>query len=442
MVTNTGQAVLEITAQTGAKTGPKKRIWLVVTAICLAGAAVFFFPETSAVSRTPDLKKELIERKTSPASEPSQTQTIPEIKTITGVFKSGDTASSVLGPYLPLQTVYCLEKDSKPVFAFTRFKAGQPFQISFDRQDDFVAFEYEIDDQYRLVIQKNKDRFDISKRTIHYDIREHVIALTIESNISVALKQADLCPTLGWALADIFAWDIDFARDIQPGDRFQMLVEKRFRQGEFKGYANILAAEFVNRDTTYKAFRYVDTRGHEGYYDENGRSLQKAFLKSPVKFSKITSHFSSSRLHPILKTRRPHLGVDYAAPKNTPIKTVADGTITEMGYNDTMGRYLNIRHFNGYETSYYHMNSFAKGIKKGGSVLQGENIGYVGKTGLATGYHLCFRVTKNGRHVNPLDIPETSAKPVASGEMERFADRVALYAEKLMAAGSIARAIP
>jgi murein DD-endopeptidase MepM/ murein hydrolase activator NlpD len=420
------------------------RIWLVVTAICLTWAIVFFFPETSAVSRTPDIKKELMAWKTSPATDPPEAtpEAAPEIKTITGVFKNGDTASSVLRPYLPLQTIYRLEKDSKPVFSFTRFKAGQPFQVFFDRQDNFAAFEYEIDDQFRLVIQKNKDQFDITRIPIQYEIREHVIALTIETNISEALKQAGLCTSLGWALADIFAWDMDFTRDIQPEDRVQMLVEKRFKQGDFKGYGNILAAEFINRDTTYKAFRYVDIRGHEGYYDENGRSLQKAFLKSPVNFSRISSHFSSSRLHPILKIRRPHHGIDYAAPKNTPIKTVADGTIKEMGYNDTMGRYIIIRHFNGYETSYNHMNSFAKGMKKGGAVFQGEIIGYVGKTGLATGYHVDFRMIKNGRHVNPLDTPETSAKPVAAAEMDRFADHMAQSAKKLMAAGSIARSTP
>lgn len=431
---------MEIKADTEVKIRSKKQIWLIATAMCLTWTAVFFFPETSAVSRTPDVKKVLIERKTSPDKVLSEIK--PQTKQILGVFKSGDTASSVLGQYLTLQTIYRLEKKSRPVFAFTRFKAGQPFQISFDHQDDFAAFEYEIDDQYRLMIQKDNGRFDITKIPIQYEIREQVVALTIETNISAALKQAGIDPSLGWALADIFAWDIDFARDIRHGDRLQMLVEKRFRHGEFKGYKNILATEFINRGTTYKAFRYVDNQGHEGYYDENGQSLQKAFLKSPVKFSRITSRFSTSRLHPILKTRRPHLGVDYAAPKNTPIKTVADGTIVEMGHNSTMGRYMIIRHFNGYETSYYHMNSFGKSMKKNGAVFQGEIIGYVGKTGLATGYHLCFRMTKNGRHLNPLDTPETSAKPVASSEMDRFAGQVAQYAEKLMTAGSIARVIP
>ncbi|MFU8770162.1 MAG: peptidoglycan DD-metalloendopeptidase family protein [Desulfotignum sp.] len=414
---------------------PENQIWTVVLLVLLAWGALLVFPETHAFSRTPDLKEELIDRDVSHRKSPS------EIQIITGVFKSGDTATSVLGPYLPLQTIYGLEKKSRSLFAFNRFKAGHPFQISLD-QDGFAAFEYEIDDQDRLVIQKKQDRFDISRSPIRFEIREQVIAMEIETNISAALTQAGHCPSLGWELADIFAWDIDFAKDIQFGDRFQVLVEKRFRHGEYKGYGHILAAEIVNKGMTYRAFRYTDTQGSDGYYDENGRSLEKAFLKSPVTFSKITSYFSDSRFHPILKTHRPHFGVDYSAPKNTPIKTVADGVIKEMGNNHTMGRHMTIQHFNGYETSYYHMNSFAKGMKAGRSVSQGDVIGYVGKTGLATGYHLCFRMTKNGRHVNPLDAPEASAKPVASREMEQFAGQVAQFTEKLMTAGSIARSTP
>lgn len=408
---------------------------MVVLVMLLAWGTLLFFPETPAFSRTPDLKKELIERDT------GDSRGLPETKIITGVFDCGDTATSILGPYLPLQTIYGLERKSRSLFSFNRFKSGQPFQISLD-QDGFAAFEYEIDDQDRLVIQKDRDRFEITRIPIRFEIRQQILSMEIETNISAALTQAGQCPSLGWELADIFAWDIDFTKDIQSGDRVRVLVEKRFRHGEYKGYGHILAAEIVNRGTTYRAFRYTDSQDHDGYYDENGRSLQKAFLKSPVKFSKITSHFSDNRFHPILKTHRPHLGVDYSAPKNTPIKTVADGVIKEMGNNSTMGRHMTIRHFNGYETSYYHMNSFAKGMKTDGSVSQGDVIGYVGKTGLATGYHLCFRMTKNGRHVNPLDATKTSAKPVASREMERFADQVAQFNEKLMTAGSIARSKP
>ncbi len=395
---------------------------------------------STAFSRTQDFHADLSDTATDQTITANQTET-SEIHLIKGSFKSGDTASDVLGPFLPLREIFRLEKQSRPVFSFTRFKQGQPFEISL-HQDRFVAFAYDIDDRHRLVIKKEQDSYDIRKILIQYDIREEVISVQIASSIFAAVKKAGHCTSLAGQLADIFAWDIDFAKDIQPGDRFQVLVEQRFRDDAFQGYGNILAAVFVNKGQAHKAFMFTDTDGHAGYYDEKGQSLQKAFLKSPVNFSKITSYFSASRLHPILKTSRPHPGVDYAAPKNTPIKTVADGTITQMAYNNTMGRYMTIRHFNGYETSYYHMNKYAPGMKKSASVFQGDVIGYVGKTGLATGYHLCFKVEKNGSPVNPLKIPHTSATPISSSEKARFAKTIALYSEKLMTAGSLARSIP
>ena len=413
----------------------EKRQWLLIAQMLGTCGIILIFFCTSAYSLTPKLQGYII--------DPNNINQIHSVekKTITGVFKSGDTASTVLKQYLPLKTIFRLEKQSRTIFSFTRFKAGQPFYIAL-HQGEFSDFEYEIDAWSRLVIQKTGDQFDVIKTAIQYEIKEDTIRLDIESNISTALKKAGHCPSLAWELADIFAWDIDFAKDIQPGDRFQVLVEKRFRHGEPKGYGQILAAVFVNNGRNYKAFRYTDTQGRAGYYDEKGKSLQKSFLKSPVNYSKISSYFSNSRLHPILKVKRPHPGIDYAAPKNTPIKTVADGVIREIAYNKTMGRYVIIQHDNGYETSYYHMNRFAKGMKKKCSVSQGDVIGYVGKTGLATGYHLDFRMTRNGRHINPLDTPEARVEPVPVEEMGRFENRVAQYVEKLTGGQSVALATP
>ena len=406
--------------------------WLKVTLV-FGMILVFFY--SNAISRTPKLQNYIID-----PSEINQIHPL-EKKVISGVFKKGDTASKVLGPYLPLKIIYRLEKQSKKFFSFNRFKAGQPFQISL-YQNTFSEFEYEINDQSRLVIRKNVDGFDVLKTPIQYEIREAVIRLEIESDISTALKKAGHCPFLAWELSDIFAWDIDFSKEVQPGDRCQVLVEKRFRHGEYKGYGTILAAVFVNDEKTHKAFRYTDSQGRAGYYDEKGNSLQKAFLKSPVNYSKISSYFTNSRLHPILKVKRPHPGIDYAAPKNTPVKTVADGIIEEMAYNKSMGRYMTIRHVNGYDTCYYHLNGFAKGLKKGAAVFQGDVIGYVGKTGLATGYHLDFRVIKNGQYINPLDIPATCVKPVPVEEMNQFEVRMAEYVEKLTDGQAVAWSTP
>lgn len=426
-----------------------KKIWtlfgkhllpgILALVILVCGMTAVYLPST-AFSLSRDFPADLSDNITDLTNAADQEET-SDIHLIKGSFKSGDTASDVLGLFLPLTEIFLLEKQSRPVFSFTRFKQGQPFEISL-LQERFVSFVYDIDDQTRLVIKKEQDSYDIRKIPIQYDIREAVISVSIASSIYAAVKKAGYCTSLAGDLADIFAWDIDFAKDIQPGDRFQVLVKQRYRDDTFQGYGNILAAVFVNKGTVHKAFLFTDADGHAGYYDGNGQSLQKAFLKSPVNFSKITSYFSASRLHPILKTSRPHPGVDYAAPKNTPIKTVADGTITQMAYNNTMGRYITIRHCNGYETSYFHMNAYAAGMKKGAAVFQGDVIGYVGKTGLATGYHLCFRVEKNGKPVNPLKIPQTSATLIASSEKARFAKTIALYSEKLMTAGSLARSTP
>ncbi|MCF8087140.1 MAG: peptidoglycan DD-metalloendopeptidase family protein [Desulfotignum sp.] len=417
------------------KTDYKKQPWeTLVQVLGICGMILIFFC-TSALSLTPKLQGYLI--------DPNETNQIHPVdkKKIAGVFKTGDTASTVLTPYLPLKTIFRLEKQSRPIFPFTRFKAGRPFSVTL-HQGEFSDFEYEIDARSRLVIQKTGNQFEIIKMPIRYEVKEETIRLDIDSNISTALKKEGYCPSLAWKLSDIFAWDIDFAKDIQTGDRVEFLVEKQFRQGEYKGYGQVLAAVFVNNGNPYRAFRYTDTKGRAGYYDEQGQSLQKSFLKSPVNYSRISSYFSNSRLHPILKVKRPHPGIDYSAPKNTPIKTVADGVIREIAYNKTMGRYITIEHVNGYETSYLHMNNFAKGTKKGGAVSQGDVIGYVGKTGLATGYHLDFRMTKNGRHINPLDTPKIRVEPIPVEEMDRFENRVAEYVEKLTDGQSVALSTP
>jgi murein DD-endopeptidase MepM/ murein hydrolase activator NlpD len=431
----TGAFILKKTDDPRRLTDCGMQRWMKVLRVVGVGGVILFFSSTNVLSRTPKLQNYIID-----PSEIIQIHPL-EKKIISGVFKTGDTASAVLGPYLPLKTIFRLEKRSKKVFSFNRFKAGRPFHISL-YQNKFSDFEYEIDDQYRLVIRKRGDQFDVLKKPIRYEIEEEVIQLEIQSDISTALKKAGYCPSLAWDLSDIFAWDIDFAKDIQAGDGCQMLVEKRFRHGEDKGYGAILAAVFVNNGKICQAFRYTDSQGRAGYYDEKGNSLQKAFLKSPVNYSRISSYFTNSRLHPILKEKRAHPGIDYAAPKNTPVKTVADGIIKEMGYNNTMGRYMIIRHVNGYDTSYYHLNGFATGLKKGASVSQGNVIGYVGKTGLATGYHLDFRVAKNGQYINPLDIPATRVKPVPMEEMSQFEIRMAEYVEKLTDGRAVAMSAP
>jgi murein DD-endopeptidase MepM/ murein hydrolase activator NlpD len=198
------------------------------------------------------------------------------------------------------------------------------------------------------------------------------------------------------------------------------LVEKRYREGQPAGYGRILAAEFTNRGETFQAFLYQDGDRRADYFDAEGQSLRKAFLKAPLSFSRISSGFTMRRFHPITKTWKSHPAIDYAAPPGTPIKSVGDGIITKKGYTRGNGNYIKIRHNSSYETLYLHMKGFARGIAQGKRVAQGQTIGYVGSTGLATGPHLCFRMRKNGAPVNPQRVKAPSVKPVSKENLADF----------------------
>jgi murein DD-endopeptidase MepM/ murein hydrolase activator NlpD len=198
------------------------------------------------------------------------------------------------------------------------------------------------------------------------------------------------------------------------------LVEKRYREGQPAGYGRILAAEFTNQGTTFQAFLYQDGDRRPDYYDAKGQSLRKAFLKAPLSFSRISSGFTMRRFHPITKTWKSHPAIDYAASRGTPIKSVGDGVIIKKGYTRGNGNYVKIRHNSSYETMYLHMKGFAKNISKGKRVVQGQRIGYVGSTGLATGPHLCFRMYKNGAPVNPHRVKAPATKPINKANREDF----------------------
>lgn len=354
-----------------------------------------------------------------------------DIQVVKGIVKQGDTASSLLKKYLPLKTIYEISRLSSDVFSLTRIRRGQPYKIIL-QENHLVGFEYEIDRENRLIVQRETDGFSINQAPIEYDVYLEVVSSTITYSLFEAVKKAGEKTELAWKLSDIFAWDIDFIRDIQPGDQFKVLVEKQYRDGKFSGYGNIQAAFFSNNGTLFKAFLHKNSQGVSGYYDEKGESLQKVFLKAPLAFSRISSKFTKRRFHPIFKEYRPHPGVDYVAPKGTPIKTVGDGIIMEIGYNKGMGNYINIRHNNGYTTGYNHMCKFAKSMKKNKRVRQGDIIGYVGMTGYATGPHLDFRLKKNGKLLDPLTHRSPAAKPVKPGEMELFLTRTQELSAKML----------
>lgn len=336
-----------------------------------------------------------------------------------GVVQKGDTVMTLLGDFFSPAEIITLARECEEVFSLSRISAGHAFAIT-TLGDDFHGFEYEINAAEKLRILKAEEGFQVERAPIEYEVSTERVSGTITSNLFAAVEAAGEAPELAIRLADIFAWDIDFIRDIREGDTFTVVTEKRSRDGQPAGYGRILAAMFINQGQSYKGFLFETAEGQSHYYDENGRSLRKAFLKSPLDFARITSGFSRKRFHPVLGVNRPHLGTDYAAPTGTPIKSVGDGVITVITRNSASGNYITVRHNNSYETSYLHMSRFASGLKRGSRVRQGQVIGYVGQTGWATGPHVCFRMKKNGQHVNPIKLKTPPAQGVPQARMAAF----------------------
>ncbi len=240
-------------------------------------------------------------------------------------------------------------------------------------------------------------------------------------SLFAAMDAAGERPDLSIELADIFSGEIDFHADLQPGDTFRLTFEKVYREGRFSSYGSVMAAEFANGGRVLKAVRFTVPGGKPAYYDEKGRSLKRFFLASPLKFAaSVSSRFSLARMHPVLRIVRPHLGVDYQAPTGSPVVAVANGTVLSAGWSGEAGRLVHIRHASGYETLYMHLSSIA--VRAGQHVGQGELVGRVGMTGLATGPHLDYRVRRNGAYLNPLTVQRSlpPGEPIPTSSLAAF----------------------
>lgn len=343
----------------------------------------------------------------------------PQIEEHKYTVPEGASVTSLLGDYFSPQQIYRIDQQSRDVFPLTRIVAGHVYRIvTVDGR--FDRFIYEIDQDEQLLIAPEADDFRIERQPIVYQTIVEQVQGAITSSLFEAIAEIGEQPALAYVLADIFGWDINFILDIRQGDTFQALVEKRFREGRFAGYGKVLAAEFVNQGQIFEAIRFKDGDSRVGFYNRRGENLRKAFLKAPLSFTRISSGYSLNRLHPILKVRRAHLGIDYAAPIGTPVKTVGDGTVFRRGYTKGNGNYLKVRHSNGYISMYLHLKGFARGIRQGARVTQGQVIGYVGSTGMSTGPHLDFRMTRHGKPINPLKLDAPAEKSVSDARMAEF----------------------
>ncbi|MGV8041229.1 MAG: M23 family metallopeptidase [Thermoanaerobaculaceae bacterium] len=264
-----------------------------------------------------------------------------------------------------------------------------------------------------------------------------VVRGTITSSLFEAVDQTGETDDLALALADLFQWDIDFHREVQPGDWFAVLCEKVRADGKTVAYGPVVAAVYAGQGRTHTAYRYLPTGGAVGYYDGQGRALRKLFLRAPLKLSRVTSRFSTSRKHPVLGRRLPHWGVDYGAPVGTPVMVTADGTVSFVGASGGRGNTVEVRHAGGFVSAYLHLSRYASGIRPGVRVEQGQVIGFVGSTGLSTGPHLDYRITQNGRPINPLGLGRDPSPPLGGDELPRLAAWVERVSPLLAVAGRV-----
>lgn len=346
------------------------------------------------------------------------TKVIPKKNWLTVDIKSGQTLSSIFRHYkVASEHTHNLSRTVEGK-VLNHLRTGPNLKLLIEN-NQLLGLRYNIDVTDILDVKVFEDGYQtlIEKRAIN--IKQREVSGVIKGSLFRTASKVGLSDQFILHLVSIFRWNIDFNRDLQPGDKFAVIFEEKFVDGRKIATGSILAADFTVSGNRYSAIRHVSEDGSIGYYASNGQSLKRAFLRSPVKFSRISSGFSK-RFHPVLKKWKQHKGVDYAARSGTPIQATADGVINRRGRNGGYGKSIEIRHGKSYSTLYAHLSRYAKGIKSGSRIKQGQVIGYVGRTGMATGPHLHYEFRINGVHKNPLSVDVPRALPVAGDERNRF----------------------
>ena len=339
----------------------------------------------------------------------------------TGMVKNNQYLSQILNARgIGMGEIDMIARKSKPIFDVRKIQSGKnyTFFLSNDSLHQAKYFVYE-NTPVEYFVYELFDSLNIYRGEKEIQTRIRTVEGSIKSSLWNAMVDSKLDPMLALELENIYQWTIDFFA-IQKGDRFRLIYDEHFVDSTYVGIGEIYAAEFDTYGTPNFAFKFAQNDTAD-YFDENGKSLRKAFLKAPLDFFRISSRFSNARMHPVLRIRRPHHGVDYAAPKGTPVKSIGEGTVIAKAYQAAGGgNYVKIKHNSVYTTTYMHLSGFARGIATGVRVKQGQIIGYVGATGLATGPHLDFRVYQNGSPVDPLKVKAPPGKPVKEEYMPSF----------------------
>jgi len=401
-----------------------RRLYAVLLPFALLAAIVVF-----ALTLTRD-NYELAIKRTQTAAADSELIKLSTIFTGT-IHKNSSLYTELLNEDVPHAAVARITNSFSELFDLTNSHPGDEYKLFLTPGDTILAFEYTTYDLKKYRLEKDGDDFIDQVTTVELDRKTEFVGAVIETNLWDALAGLLPDPELFTRITDIYAWEIDFFTESRAGDTYKLIFEALYNGEQFVKCGDILAAEYDLSGTPHRAFLFTDPGGYTDYYDENGYSLRRALLKSPLNYRRISSGYSQSRLHPIFKIYRPHLGIDYAAAIGTPVVAAGDGMVRQQGWINGFGNYVEIKHDFGLTTGYGHLSGFGKGVVEGRKVRQGQTIGYVGQTGDATGPHLDYRVKKNNRYLNPLNMTVPASAPVKSEYMAEFQDLVAKRLKEL-----------
>ncbi len=386
-------------------------------------ALVLLVAVLASVPRTPEPEQPVAAASAQPAATtpaPAPQEASIAFSTIEVVVNRNDTMDRLFRRFeLNLADLATLRGLPELRSQLDRLKPGELLRLM-HRGGELVGLERKLSDSETLKVTRDANGFSSDVLENPLEIHTRTASATIESSLFQAAADASLDDRVAFELAEIFQYDIDFVLDIQQGDRFTVVYEEVFQDGEPLRTGKILAAKFVNEGREYRAVRYVDAQNNADYFAPDGRSLRKAFIRAPVQFSRISSRFNPSRRHPVLNTIRAHRGVDYAAPVGTPVRAAGDGRVRFAGRQGGYGNVLELEHGSGVVTVYGHLSRFAARMHRGQRVDLGQVIGYVGKTGLATGPHLHYEYRIRGVHQNPQTVALPDAEPIAATERDRF----------------------
>ncbi|MCP4874618.1 MAG: peptidoglycan DD-metalloendopeptidase family protein [Gammaproteobacteria bacterium] len=416
------------------------KLLLVTTVVMLLGFSVTNWqPSAKAADSTPKstrLHYSLPLPDSAVSAEQDIVQTVSEIDNgpwASVTIKTGDTLASIFAKQgISSTTTHQISRLNDQTRKLRYIKPGQEIKLLLDEKGQLRQMKYIPDITRTLLIQRTEDQ-SFSSQIINYQLDAFPIYRegVIETSLFEAAANADIPEDVIMDLVSIFGWDVDFSLDIRKGDRFGIVYEELFKDDVKIRNGRILSAEFMNNGKTYRAVYYTDPKGETDYFSPDGKSMRKAFLRSPVDFRRISSRFSNKRWHPVLSKWRSHKGVDYAAKRGTPVRASGDGKVIFAGKKGGYGRLVVIRHGGRYTTAYGHLNGYARGVRSGKKVKQGQIIGYVGSSGLATGPHLHYEFRVNGVHRNPLTVKLPEAKPVHSAYLAHFKENTQVYLSML-----------